>query len=143
MWPGLGTTLLSVSLLLGGHPPTLSTTSQEGIVGTSPTAQGFLVSGKDEGGMEQGSLMVWVALGYVGDSAPRGPGQPLVVSGGSCTLVAMTTPPWERREARPTSLFELGGAEGASPGPRGGQGLGREQTRETRGGRRAPASGNR
>lgn len=45
--------------------------------------------------MEEGSLMGWVALGCVGDSAPRRPGQPLVVSGGSCALVAMTTPPWE------------------------------------------------
>lgn len=82
-----------------------------------------------QGGVEEGSLMGWVALGCVGDSAPRGPGHPLGVSGGSCTLVAMTTPPRERREARPTGLFELGGAEGESPGRRGGQGPGREQTR--------------
>lgn len=40
--------------------------------------------------MEEGSQLEWVALGCVSDSAPY---QPLVVSGGSCTLVAMTTPP--------------------------------------------------
>lgn len=51
---------------------------------------GRQVSEKDKGGMEEGSQTGWVALGCVGDSAPR---HPLVVSGGSPTLVAMTTPP--------------------------------------------------
>lgn len=54
------------------------------------------MDGRDKGGMEEGSQTGWVALGCVGDSAPR---QPLVVSGGSCTLVAMTTPP--RNAGRP------------------------------------------
>lgn len=54
------------------------------------------VSGNDEGGMEEGSHTGWVALGYVGDSAPH---QPPVVSGGSHSFVAVTTPPPACREA--------------------------------------------
>lgn len=50
----------------------------------------------------------WVAFpGCVGDSAPR---QPLVVSAGSCTLVAMATPPQTAGEARQTGLLVLRGA---------------------------------
>lgn len=77
--------------------------------------------------------MGWVALGCVGDSAPLGPGHPLGVSGGSCTLVAMTTPPRKRREARPTGLFELGGAEGESPGLGEGRGQAESKPGEGRG----------
>jgi hypothetical protein len=76
-------------------------------------------SSNDKGGMEEKSQTGWVAIGCVGDSAPR---QPLVVSGGSRTFVAMTTPPPERREARQTGLFVPRAAEGESPGHRGGQG---------------------
>lgn len=70
--------------------------------------------------MEEGNQTGWVALGCVGDSAPR---QPPVVSAGSCTLVAMATPP--QNAGRPVERVcwcseEL---EGENPGHRGRQGL--------------------
>ena len=61
---------------------------------------GQQVSGKDEGGVEEGNHTGWVALGCVGDSAPC---QPPLVSAGSCTLVAMATPP--QNAGRPSNGF--------------------------------------
>lgn len=114
---------------------------------TASTALGWEASrsGKDEGGVEEENQTGWVALGCVGDSAPR---QQLVVSAGSCTLVAMATPP--QTAGRPVERVcwcseEL---EGENPGHTGRQGLRRVESNpggwaaETSGGWREPASGN-
>lgn len=85
-------------------------------------------------------------MGCVGESAPR---QPLVVSGGSRTLVAMTTPPPEDREA-----VRRVSAQSREPRPQAvgkGRGQGRQRAHPgewaaaetSSSGRREPASGNR
>ena len=95
--------------------------------------------------MEEGNQTGWVALGCVGDSAPRQP----PVSGGSCTLVAMATPP--QNAGRPVERVCWCSEElaGENPGHRGRQGLMRVESNlggwavETSSGWREPASGNR
>lgn len=125
----LGTTRFSVSLLSGGHPTQAeSTTSQDEVAGTFSTVLVWEASRSVQrtkvawrvarsGGWPWG---VWV-------TQPHASRWWCQVAAHSCCHDNSTP---ERREARQTGLFALCEAEGESPGHRGGQGLGREQTWE-------------
>lgn len=70
---------------------------------TASTALGWEASrpGKDEGGVEEENQTGWVALGCVGDLHPHA--SRWWQSAGSCTLVAMATPP--RPQGGPSNGF--------------------------------------